>query len=336
MTTTTQHDHERPRPYRVLGTRPIRHDGWDKVTGAARYGADIQLPGMLHGMILRSPHAHARIRSINTSKATALPGVRAVATAADFPITAQGSIDFAQLQGNARMIAENVLAHSKVLYKGHAVAAVAATDRHIAEEALKLIEVDYAVLPTVLTLHDAMQPDAPLLHEHMTTRFRVERFARGDDTGVQSNIAGHIQHKLGDVEAGFRQAEVIIEREFTTQSVHHGYIEPHVSTASWSSDGHLTIWTSTQGAFAIRSSTAAILGIPESQVKVIPMEIGGGFGGKAVTYLDPVVAVLAKQSGRPVKIVMNRQEVFEGTGPSSGTHMRAKLGATKDGKITAA
>ena len=335
MTTTTQRDHDRPGPYRVLGTRPIRHDGWDKVTGAARYGADIQLPGMLHGMILRSPHAHARIRSINTSKAAALPGVWAVATAADFPIMAQGGIDFAQLQGNARMIAENVLAHTKVLYKGHAVAAVAATNRHIAEDALKLIEVDYELLPVVLTLHDAMQPDAPLLHEEMTTRFRVERFARGDDTGVKSNIAGHIQHRLGDVEAGFRQADVIVEREFTTQSVHHGYIEPHVSTASWSPDGHLTIWTSTQGAFAIRSSTAAILGIPESQVKVIPMEIGGGFGGKAVTYLDPVAAVLAKKSGRPVKIVMTRQEVFEGTGPSSATHMRAKIGATQDGKITA-
>src|SRR6266853_370251 len=128
----------------------------------------------------------------------------------------------------------------------------------------------------------------------MTTRFRVERFARGDDTGVQSNIAGHIQHKLGDVEAGFRQAEVIVEREFTTQSVHHGYIEPHVTTVSWSPDDHVTIWTSTQGAFAIRSSTAAILGLPESQVKVIPMEIGGGFGGKAVTYLDPVAAVIAE------------------------------------------
>ena len=233
------------------------------------------------------------------------------------------------------MIAENVLAHAKVLYKGHAVAAVAATNRHIAEEALKLIEVDYEILPTVLTLHDAMQPEAPLLHEEMTTRFRVERFARGDDTGVKSNIAGHIQHKLGDVEAGFRQADVIVEREFTTQSVHHGYIEPHVSTVSWSPDDHVTIWTSTQGAFAIRSSTAAILGLPESQVKVVPMEIGGGFGGKAVTYLDPVAAVLAKKSGRPVKIVMNRQEVFEGTGPSSATHMRAKIGATKDGKITA-
>src|SRR5215510_13294663 len=326
MTTTTQREHDRPGPYRVLGTRPIRHDGLDKVTGVAKYGADIQLPGMLYGMILRSPHAHARIRSINTSKAAALPGVRAVATAADFPILARGGIDFAQLQGNARMIAENVLAHTKVLYKGHAVAAVAATDRHIAAEALTLIEVDYEMLPTVLTLHDAMQPEAPLLHEEMTTRFRVERFARGEDTGVKSNIAGHIQHKLGDVEAGFRQAEVIVEREFTTQSVHHGYIEPHVSTVSWSPDDHVTIWTSTQGAFAIRSSTAAILGLPESQVQVIPMEIGGGFGGKAV---------LAKKSGRPVKIVMNRQEVFEGTGPSSATHMRAKMGATKDGIITA-
>src|SRR5256886_799535 len=335
MATTTQRDHDRPGAYRVLGTRPIRHDGWDKVTGAARYGADIQLPGMLHGMILRSPHAHARIRSINTSKAEALPGVRAVATAADFPIMEKGGIDLAQLQGNAGMIAEKVLAHTKVLYKGQAVAAVAATNRHIAEDALKLIEVDYEILPMVLTLHDAMQPDAPLLHEAMTTRFRVERFARGDDTGVKSNIAGHIQHKLGDVEAGFRQAEGIVEREFTTQAVHHGYNEPHLSTASWSSDDHVTIWTSTQGAFAIRSSTAAILGIPESQVKVIPMEIGGGFGGKAVTYLDPVAAVLAKKSGRPVKIVMTRQEVFEGMGPSPATHMLAKIGATKDGTITA-
>src|SRR5437773_6742324 len=132
MTTTAQRDHDRPVTYRVLGTRPLRHDGVDKVTGAARYGADIQLPGMLHGMLLRSPHAHARIRSINTSKAAALPGVRAVATAADFPIMAQGGIDYAQLQGNARMIAEYVPVHAQVPYKGPAVAAVAATNRHLA------------------------------------------------------------------------------------------------------------------------------------------------------------------------------------------------------------
>jgi xanthine dehydrogenase molybdenum-binding subunit len=335
MSTTAHQVSEQPTAYRVLGTRPIRHDGLDKVTGAAKYGADLRLAGMLHGMILRSPYAHAKIRAIDTSKAAALPGVRAIATSADFPIMQTGGIDFANVRGNPRMIAENVLTQSKVLYQGHAVAAVAATSRHLAEEALKLIEVDYEILPTVLTLHDALKPDSPLLHEGMTTRFRVERFARGEDTGIPSNIAGHIQHKLGDVEAGFAQADVIIEREFSTESVHHGYIEPHVSTASWSPDGHVTIWTSTQGAFAIRASTAAIIGIPESQVKVVPMEIGGGFGGKAITYLDPVAAVLSKKSGRPVKIVMNRQEVFEGTGPSSATHMRTKIGATRDGKITA-
>ena len=335
MATTGQQASEQRGTYHVLGTRPTRHDALDKVTGAARYGADFQLPGMLHGKILRSPHAHARIHSIDTSKAAALPGVRAVATAQDFPIVEDRLIDFAELQGNARMIAANVLALEKALYKGHAVAAVAATDRHIAEEALKLIAVDYEVLPTVLTVQDALKADAPLLHEDMTTRFRVERFARGEDTGEQSNIAGHIQHKLGDVEKGFQEAAVIVEREFYTQTVHQGYIEPFVSTASWSANGQVTIWTSTQGTFAVRAATAAILGIAESQVKVIPMEIGGGFGGKGMTYLDPVATVLSKKSGRPVKIVMSRQEVFEGTGPASGTYMQAKIGATKDGIITA-
>ena len=253
MSTTIDQASPQSNSYRVLGTRPIRHDGLDKVTGAAKYGADIELSGMLHGMILRSPHAHANIRSIDTSKAAALPGVRAVITSADFPIMHTGGIDFANVRGNPRMIAENVLANAKALYQGHAIAAVAATTRHIAEAALKLIEVDYEILPAVLTLHDAIKPDAPLLHEGMTTRFRLARFDRGDDTGVASNIAGHIQHKLGDVEGGFAQADVIIEREFNTEPVHHGYIEPHVSTASWSSDGHVTIWTSTQGAFCRRA-----------------------------------------------------------------------------------
>ena len=335
MATTGQQASEPRGTYHVLGTRPTRHDALDKVTGAARYGADFHLPGMLHGKILRSPHAHARIHAIDTSKAAALPGVRAVATAQDFPIVEDRLLDFAELQGNARMIAANVLALEKALYKGHAVAAVAATDRHIAEEALKLIAVDYEVLPTVLTVQDALKADAPLLHDDMTTRFRVERFARGEDTGEQSNIAGHIQHKLGDVEKGFQEAAVIVEREFHTQTVHQGYIEPFVSTASWSANGQVTIWTSTQGTFAVRAATAAILGIAESQVKVIPMEIGGGFGGKGMTYLDPVATVLSKKSGRPVKIVMSRQEVFEGTGPASGTYMQAKIGATKDGIITA-
>src|SRR5256886_2704274 len=243
MTTTAQREHDRPGTYRVLGTRPIRHDGLDKVTGHARYGADVHMPGLLHGKVLRSPHAHARIRSIDTSQAEALPGVQAVATARDFPITEDRVIDFAEVQGNARMMAENILAHDKALYTGHAVAAVAATSPHIAEEALTLIVVDYEALPAVLTVHEAMKKDAPLLHEHMTTRFRVERFERGQDTRAKSNIAGHLQFKRGDLEQGFTEAAVIVAREFSTQTVHQGYIEPHASTASWAADGHLTLWT---------------------------------------------------------------------------------------------
>ena len=335
MATTVDRDSKSPGKYRVLGTRPDRHDGAAKVTGGARFGADIHPAGLLHGKILRSPHAHARIRSIDTSKAEALPGVTAVATSKDFPIIADKSIDFSDIRGNARIAAENVLANDRVFYVGHAVAAVAATNAHIAEQALKLIDVDFEVLPAILTLHDALKKDAPLLHDDMTTRFRVERFAAGDDTGEKSNVAGHIQHKLGDVEKGFREADVVIEREFHTQTVHQGYIEPQASTASWGADGRVTIWTSTQGVFAIRTSTAAILGLPESMVTVVPMEVGGGFGAKSVTYLDAVAAVLSRKSNRPVKMVMSREEVFKGGGPASGTHMRVKIGAKKDGRINA-
>ena len=331
MTTTAQPEQQ----YRVIGTRPVRHDGVDKVTGAARYGADINLPGMLHARILRSPHSHARIRSIDTSRAEALPGVVAVATAADFPIIENRMIDFAEVQGNARMIAENLLAKDKVLYVGHAVAAICATNPHIAMEALKLVEVDYEVLPTVLTWRDAMAEGAPLLHEDMTTYFRMERFARGDDTGVKSNVAGHIQHKVGDVEEGFAQADIVIEREFDTQTVHQGYIEPHVSTAMWSADGRVTIYTSTQGLFNIRAQTAAIIGVAESQVKVVPMEIGGGFGAKGITYTDPVAAVLSRKTGKPVKVAMDRTDVFIGSGPASATFMRCKMGVKNDGTMVA-
>src|SRR5882724_6044563 len=189
MTSAAGEKSPSPGKFNVVGTRPLRHDGVDKVTGHARYGADVHLPGLLHGKVLRSPHAHARIRSIDTSQAEGLPGVQAVATARDFPLTEDRVIDFAEVQGNTRLMAENILAHDKVLYKGHAVAAVAATSPHIAEEALTRIVVDYEVLPAVLTVHDAMKKDAPLLHEHMTTRFRVERFERGQDTSEPRNIA---------------------------------------------------------------------------------------------------------------------------------------------------
>ena len=337
MTTTTDSQQSpEASQYDVVGTRPIRHDGVDKVIGAAKYGADIQLSGMLHGKVLRSPYAHARIKSIDTSEAEALAGVTAVVTSKDFPIIADEMIDLAETQGNARLMAEHVMAADKALYKGHAVAAVSATSPHIAEQALALIEIDYEVLKPVLSLQEAMKDGAPLLHGNLTTYFKLERFGRGDDTGAKSNIASHIQHKLGDVEKGFKEADVIVEREFTTQTVHQGYIEPHASTATWAGDGRLTVWTCTQGSFAIRSSCAAILAIPESAIRVIPTEIGGGFGAKITTYLEPVAAVLSKKSGRPVQVVMSRKDVFEGTGPTSASTMRTKIGATKGGKITAA
>ena len=333
MTTTAQPSSGE---YRVLGTRPMRHDAYDKVTGAARFGADLNLPGMLHGKVLRSPYSHARIRSIDTSKAEAMPGVLAVATSADFPVIKARPLDYENFQGNPRLIAENILANQKVLYKGHAVAAVAAVNPHVAEQALELIEVDYEVLPTVLGWREAMADDAEVIHEDMTTRFRMDRAGPGEDTGQKGNIAGHLQHKLGDVEKGFREADVIFENEYETQTVHQGYIEPHVSTASWSTDGRVTIWTSTQGAFGVRATTCGILQIPESMCKVVPMEIGGGFGAKGVTYLAPVTAVLAQKAGRPVKIAMSRKEVFEGSGPASATFIRVKLGAKNDGTLTAA
>ena len=333
-TTTGTQQSEQTKQYDVVGTRPIRHDGLDKVVGSAKFGADTQLSGMLHGKVLRSPYAHAKILGIDTSKAEALPGVTAVVTSKDFPIIGNVTIDLAE--GGSRLLAEHIMADDKARYKGHAVAAVAATSAHIAEAALELIEVDYEVLKPVLSIKDAMADDAPLLHENLTTHFKIERFARGDDTGAQSNIASHIQHKLGDIEKGFAEADVILEREFTTQTVHQGYIEPHASTATWAGDGRLTIWTCTQGAFAIRSSCSAILDIPESRIKVIPTEIGGGFGAKATTYLEPVAAILSKKSGRPVKVIMSRKDVFEGTGPAAASWMKTKIGATNAGKITAA
>lgn len=334
MATTTDKGTGEPIQYNVIGTRPIRRDGIDKVTGVARYGADINLPGMLHGKVLRSPHAHARIRSIDTSKAEALPGVQAVATSEDFPIIENHRLDPSP-GGAIRVMAENNLANIKVLYKGHAVAAVAATSPYVAEEALRLIEVDYEVLPVVLGWRDAMKEGATLLHDNLTEKYSESRGSAGDDTGNKSNIASHLHLKMGDVEQGFMNADTILEREYNTQTIHQGYIEPFACTAYWAPKGRLTVWTSTQGIFDVRSAVAEILETPESMVKVVPMEVGGAFGGKGPA-MEPVAAVLSKKAGHPVKMVMSRKEVFEGTGPSSGTFITIKIGAKKDGTITAA
>ena len=316
--------------YKVVGTRPVRHDGVDKVTGRALYGADMILAGLLHGKVLRSPHAHARIKSIDTSRAEAHPDVKAVVTAAD--LAPMSPIPQVARQGVP--IGENILARDKVLYKGHPIAAVAAVNAHVAEEALALIDVEYEVLASVSTVMEALKPDAPALHEHW-----IER--GGDDyIAASKNIADHEQHSLGDIEAGFAAADQIFEHEYTTKTVHQGYIEPHTATAFWAANGapndRLTIWSSSQGHFGMRDSTAQVLGIPNSQIKVVPMEIGGGFGGKTLAYLEAVSAALSKKTGKPVKSTMTRIEVLEASGPTAGGHLKCKIGVTNEGRITAA
>lgn len=308
--------------YKVIGTRPIRHDGEDKVTGRAQYGADMNFRDQLFGHVLRSPHAHARIVKIDTSKAEAMAGVKALVTSQNFP---QGKIS-----AGKKFARDRILASDKALFKGHPIAAVAATDRWIAEEACAAIEVTYEVLPHVTDVMDAMKDDAPLVQENNTT----DSLEGGEQK--PSNIVNHTQHQRGDVEAGFSQADLVIEREFDTAAVHQGYVEPQSAIALVHSDGQITVWCSSQAPFWIRAEVATLLEVPLSRVKVVPMEIGGGFGGKINSYLEPLAVMLSAKCGRPVKLVMSRQDVFEATGQASATHSRIKVGVKKDGTITAA
>ena len=311
------------RNFTSVGTRPIRPDGVDKVTGRARYGADFNMTGQLVGRILRSPHAHARIRKIDTSKAEKLKGVKAVITAADLPDLSNGDSSLYD-------ILDNCMARKKAFYDGHAVAAVAAVDARTAREALKLIEVDYEVLPHVTDVDEATKPTAPVLHDTV--------FTDGVDPkpATPSNIAKRTQYGHGDVEAGFGQADFIVERSFKTEQTHQGYIEPHACVASVNSDGTAELWVCTQGHFVYRQHCAQLLGMDVSKLRVTSSEIGGGFGGKTHVWAEPVALALSRKAGRPVKLVMSREEVFRASGPTSATSIDVKIGARKDGTISAA
>ena len=310
----------------VVGARPTRPDGVEKVTGKARYGADLPLAGLLVGRILRSPHAHARICSIDTSKAAAMVGVKAVVTRDDFPALEQ---DFEVAMQSMMDTQYNVMARDKALYEGHAVAAVAAISTRIAKQALAAIEVDYEVLAHVTDVDQAMAANAPLLHG--------ERFSNSVDgtTGKASNIASVAEVARGDLTVGFAEADFIVEREFKTEASHQGYIEPHACVANIGADGRGDLWVCTQGHYDIRNMCAGLLGMEVSNLRVSASEIGGGFGGKTTVFMEPVACMLSRKSGQPVKIVMSREEVFKASGPTSSSSMWAKMGVTKDGRMVA-
>ena len=315
--------------YQYVGTRPVRPDGVDKVTGRANFGADISLNGMIYGSVVRSPHAHAKIKKINFDKALKLKGVKAVISGKDFPTLKPSD----KLPGVAPLsfydMSRNVIARDKVLYDGHAIAAVAATTQAIADKAAKLIDVEYKILKPVMTAADAMKEKAPLLHDDL--------FTEGVDPTPKkaSNIAKRTELKLGDPEVAMQSADFIVEGDYSTETVHQGYIEPHACAANFAQDGSVSIWASSQGAFMIRAYTARLCGMSTSKIKVIPAEIGGGFGGKTTIYLEPLALMLAKKSGRPVKMTMSRTEVMRATGPTSGGTAHVKIGAKKDGTLVA-
>jgi CO/xanthine dehydrogenase Mo-binding subunit len=316
--------------FKWVGTRPVRPDGVPKVTGTAMFGADFHMPGALFGKVLRSPHAHARIVSIDTSRAQALPGVKAVMTSADLPEHEFAYVGPERLAVNFWHMTRNIMAREKVLYEGHAVAAVAATSASIARKAIGLIDVEYEVLPHVIDVDEAMAEDAPLLFEDMITR--------GVDPAPNrpSNVSKRVGFEVGDLDAGFAAADEIIEKHFRTSPIHQAYIEPQACMANYQEDGRAEVWSSSQGHFVVRSLTAKLTGMSIGNVKVNPAEIGGGFGGKTVVYLEPVAVVLSRKSGHPVRINMSRDEVFKATGPTSGASMTVKIGVKRDGTMTAA
>ncbi|MDP6376255.1 MAG: xanthine dehydrogenase family protein molybdopterin-binding subunit [Pseudomonadales bacterium] len=303
--------------FKIVGSRPPRPDGIDKVTGRARYGADVSAPGQLVGRVLRSPHAHAKIRKIDTSRAQKLKGVKAVITSKDLPDLTEGN------RGNYDIL-ENCMAREHALYDGHAVAAVAAVDEQTARKALKLIKVDYKVLPHVTDVDAAMQDDAPVVQPHI------------QHDGKPSNICNVSQFGHGDVEAGFAQADVIVEKTYKTEQTHQGYIEPHACLASVGPDGQGELWVTTQGHFTVRNLCASLLGMDIAKLKVTSSEIGGGFGGKTHIWTEPLALALSRKANLPVKLVMSREDVFKGSGPTCSTSMDIKIGAKKDGTVTAA
>ncbi|MDP2355392.1 MAG: xanthine dehydrogenase family protein molybdopterin-binding subunit [Beijerinckiaceae bacterium] len=310
------------RKYKIIGTSPVKHDGFDKVTGRAKFAADAFLPGMLVGKVLRSPHPHAILKRIDTTQASKVPGVKAIITRDDFPEIKQGT-------GGGDMT-RLAMAREKVYWEGHPVAAVAATSESAAKKALKLIEVEYEVLPHVIDPVEAMSPDAPILHDYMRTKG-----AKGPDAEKPTNVVERHALGIGDVDKGFAEADVIVEGTFDTKPMHQGYIELQSCVANYSDDGQVDLWCCTQAPWVYRDRLTEILKIESSKIRIQQSELGGGFGGKTTFYLEPLSVVLSRKAKCPVKMTLTRVEVMRATGPVSGTQSTIKMGCKKDGTIVA-
>ncbi|MBX5492061.1 MAG: xanthine dehydrogenase family protein molybdopterin-binding subunit [Chloroflexi bacterium] len=315
--------------FQVIGRSPRRLDALRKATGRALYAADLHPARLLHGKVLRSPLPHARIVRIDARAALALPGVVAVATGAEAP----------GLYGS-RMKDTPLMAQDRVRYIGEAVAAVAAEDEETAEEALALIEVEYEELPAVFDPEEALQPGAPLLHPRLGGPLSggPDSYAcdyRDCHPVPGTNILSHVKVRRGDVEAAFAAADYVVEETYTSHAQQHVPIEPHAAVAEWSADGKLTVWTSTQSPYLLRGDLALAFGLPPSRVRVIATDIGGGFGSKIHPHAEGPAALLARKTGRPVRVVLRRAEEFAATTIRHPTRITIKSGVMRDGRLVA-
>ena len=306
--------------FKVLEKNLPRVDASEKVTGRSVYAADVYLPGMLMCKLLPSTRAHARIVGIDKSRAEALPGVRAVITGRDFP-----EVHF----GSGTLKDRYIMARDEVFYIGEPVAAVAADDEMTAQEALELIEVEYEDLPSVFDPMEALTSQAPAVHSDMTD-FEGYGFAMGGD-----NVCTLLDADRGDVDQAFKDADHIFEETYRSQGINQGFLEPMACLASLEANGRLTVWASTQGPYQIRTQLGAVLDLPLSSIRVIPMEMGGGFGAKLRLAFEAFPALLSIKTGHPVKLVNTRVEVFTLNAPRWPVTNYIKTGVTKDGAIVA-
>jgi CO/xanthine dehydrogenase Mo-binding subunit len=304
---------------RVVGQSLPRLDAPGKVTGSAIYAADFALPGMLYGKVFRSAHPHARLVRLDTGRAAALAGVRAVISAADVPDVRYG----------AAVKDEPVFARDVVRYVGQPVAAVAAVTREAAEAAVAAIEAVYEPLTPVLDLAAALAPGAALVHEGWRSYVAVPILQR------DGNVCNRARIVVGDVERGWAEADRIFEHRFTTAMVHQGYTEPRAAVAAWDSSGQVTVWSNTQLPFDVQATLADILAIAPSKIRVIVPGIGGAFGGKLRIGVEHFAALLARKSGRPVKLLTTSEEELTAAYPRQGTVIELKTGVTRDGRLTA-